>query len=104
MIPFTGLLRFSKIYSSDWSMDDKRNPGQKVSGTSYKAQVIDEDSATQPTFDISKDCFESLGLSDEKKSSLYVKVPVTVEIEIINKSFEGRSYPKILINSIKLQK
>jgi hypothetical protein len=109
MISLVGSLRLSRIYSSDWSMEAEKNPDgsekrRAMSGTSYKAQVIDEDAKIQPSLDIDKDLFQHLNLLDTKEVEKYIKKDLSCILEPVFQTYQGRTSTKLIIKDIKLNK
>jgi hypothetical protein len=73
-------LKFSKIYSSDYDFKDEKS-GRQISGTSYKAQIIDEEEQFQLVYKITEECFKMLGLEKEENVEKLLKKSLLVDFQ-----------------------
>jgi hypothetical protein len=82
MIILQAKLKVSKIYSSNWEMQDRNNPNKMISGTSYKAQIQDDDLLIQPLIDIDRDLYLTLGFDSITEVEKYLKKLVNVTFRL----------------------
>lgn len=73
-------LKFSKIYSSVYDFKDEKS-GRQIAGTSYKAQIIDEDEQFQLVYKMTEECFQMLGFDKPENVEKFLKKSVLVEFQ-----------------------
>lgn len=86
MVNFSKPVTIKKIYSSDWEMPDKNNPGQKISGTSFKMEIEDSTDRINPLLKVSPECFKLFGFDDPLKVAEYTNRQWALEVACIAKS------------------